>query len=123
MFEEAIINKYRYDSAKGKLTTEDLPDLPLTSLDDIAIKLDDELENHTKSFITKVSKKDSLIKKKLDIVKYFIKLKLKEQEEAEKAAQLAEERQRIMEIIDEKRDDDLRSKSMTELKKLLKKHQ
>ncbi len=120
MFEEAIINKYRYDSAKGKLTTEDLPDLPLTSLDDIAIKLDDELENHTKSFISKVSKKDSLIKKKLDIVKYFIKLKLQEQEDRKQAAQRAEEKQRIMEIIEEKQDEKLKSKSLSELKKMIK---
>lgn len=127
MFEQATKEKYRFDSVQGKLTVEDLWDLPLisstgniASLDDIAINLDEEVAQHKKSFVVKPSSRISLAKKKLDIVKYIIKVKMQEQEEREKEAQRAEEKQRIMEIIDEKQNEKLKSKSLSELKKMIK---
>ena len=56
MYKKALKMKLRFATSKGKLTTEDLFDLSLTDLNNIAIALDKKLsESPRKSFISDVA--------------------------------------------------------------------
>ena len=44
LFKQATQNKYRFESTKGLLTVEDLWDLSLTALDNVAVTLDEQIQ-------------------------------------------------------------------------------
>ena len=123
MFEKATRLKLRFPSQKGFLTVEDLWDLPLTgkvSLDNIAKQLNKEIKDSSEeSFVIKKTEKNSILELKFELVKYIIKVKLSEIETAEKAKVLKEKKQKIMELIQEKENESLKSKSLEDLQKML----
>jgi len=123
MFEKATRLKLRFPSQKGFLTVEDLWDLPLTgkvSLDNIAKQLNKEIkESSEESFVIKKTEKNNILELKFELVKYIIKVKLSEIETAEKAKVLKEKKQKIMELIQEKENESLKSKSLEDLQKML----
>ena len=123
MFEKASRLKVRFDTGKGQVAIEDLWDLPLTSktgranLDDIARGLHKQLKNDDDvSFVVKDKKSDTIVQLKFDIVKHIIEIRLAENEANTKARENAEQKQRILQLITEKQDDDLKGKSLDELK-------
>jgi hypothetical protein len=127
MFDKATKLKLRFDSPKGQLSVEDLWDLPLqtkvpnkASLDEIAMNLDSELQTTgVKSFVTNSTKTNSVVSLKLDVVKYIIEQKLAENA-AERTERDAKEReQKILGLIADKRDDQLKGKSIEELEAML----
>lgn len=123
--EIAIRNKYRYDSAQGLLSTEDLWDLPLTStvkgranLDDIARDLYKKLkESDEVSFVT-TKKIDESIQNKFDIVKHIIEVRVEENKNANAARENKEKKQQLYAIIAQKEAEQLYGSSLDELKKL-----
>ena len=124
-FERATRKKYRYESARGYLTTEDLWDLPLTEsdfcLDNIAKVLSRHLkETEEESFvITSDNKARKILEEKLDIVKHVIKYRLDAINKANKRMETIEKKKKIMSILEDKKDDALKDKSVEELEKLL----
>lgn len=107
IFATALMERYRYESAKGELTTEDLFRLPLQaknnhSLDAVAIHLHQQIESAPKvSFVDASTPADQLLAKKLEVVKEVIKLRqeknateLAERSRRAEIARLTELRQR-----------------------------
>lgn len=129
IFELASRKKFRFDTIKGQVTVEDLWDLPLTSttnrpnLDDIAKDLYKQMkEDKEVSFVKSdaaVSAEFDIIKAKFDIVKTIIDVKLAEAEAAKKAKDTKARNQRILELIAQKDDEALASKSREELLAML----
>lgn len=126
MFEKASRLKIRFDSPMGQLSVEDLWDLPLTSttkkanLDDLAVHLDKELkETTTTSFVKKTSKSNEVTKLKFDIVLKVIEVKQAEADAADQRKSNAERKQKLLAILAEKQDADLKGKSTEELQKLI----
>lgn len=124
MFEEALREKYRFNTTKGLLSVEQLYDLPLTgnttNLDDLAKQLHKAIkETEETSFVKKETRKNTILKNKFDIVLHIINVKLKEQEEREKAIKRKEEKEKILKLIDEKQDEKLKNKDESELRKML----
>lgn len=125
IFEQASRIKVRFDSGQGMLTVEDLWDLPLThktrvSLDGVAKKVNKDLkESQEESFVVSTSTTNKIHQLKMDIVKHVIGVRLEEAKEVEERQQKAIQKQKIMEVIQRKKDEDLESKSMEELEALL----
>lgn len=121
MYKEAIRQKLRFTTSKGLLSTEQLRDLSLTDLDNLAVSLEkDYEESGKKSFLVKKSAKDKTAKLKLDIVIDILTTKVEEQEAAKNARAIKENNEKILSLIAEKEEDSLKSKSIEDLKRLLK---
>lgn len=127
MFEKAARLKIRFDSPAGQLSVEDLWDLPLTStvrgktnLDDLAIHIDKELkETTTTSFVKKTTKSNELMKLKFDIVLKVIEVKQAEADVEATKRTNADRKQKLLAILAEKQDADLKGKSAEDLQKLI----
>lgn len=113
--------KLRFATTKGTLSTEQLWDLDLKELDVMAVALEKEYqESGKKSFLVKRSSKDKTTKLKFDIVLDILNTKSEEAEALREASEVKEHNEKIMGIIVEKQEGELKGKSIAELKKLLK---
>jgi|AntRauTorckE6833_2_1112554.scaffolds.fasta_scaffold00137_33 hypothetical protein len=124
IFEQASRDKLRYPATNGQINTEDLWDLSLEQLDTMAQKLNREVKNRSEtetSFIkaSRPTKEDKLVKLRFDIVKHIIDVKLDEREKAEKQAEMKAKRQKLLDLIDKKKEEELGEKSVEELKEEL----
>lgn len=126
IFERASRLKLRFDTPKGLLSAEDLWDLPLTSttgkanLDDVARVLHRQIkESETESFVIKPAKADEMAQVGFDIVKHVIEIRLAETEEKRVLTENREKKQRILELIDRKKDEALSVKSVEELQEMV----
>ena len=121
LFEKASRSKVRFDSSRGQLSVEDLWDLPLTSntkpnLDDIARSLHKQLKNDDDvSFVIKDKKSDTTVQLKFDIVKHIIEIRIAEDDARSKARDNATKKQRILQLIAERQDEELKGKSLDDL--------
>ena len=73
-----------------------------------------------RSLLHTKSKEAELLTVKIDIVKYIVTVKLEEVKAREAAMEQKKYRQRIAEIIAEKKDEQLKNLSIEELEKLIK---
>lgn len=124
MFEKASRKRLRFNTRVGIITVEDLWVLPLTgngeNLDDIAKTLNQEVkDSEEESFVVKQSGVNETLKLKFDIVKHIIAVKLAEAEAAENAAAAKAKKERIMEIIASKKDEELKDASIEELQAMV----
>ena len=126
MFKTAVKQKLRFDSPKGKLTTEDLYDLPLLAtnggvcLDDIAKALSKKLkESSEESFVLKKTTTNTTLELKLEIVKHVIADKLAEQEARTAAADRKAKKEKLLAIISEKEDANLKRTSISKLREMV----
>jgi len=131
MFDLATRQKLRFTTTKGDISVEDLWDLPRNNEKGLSLKsiartllvqlkdinaIDefaddkDEIENE----------ETTILKLKLDIVKFILKVKLDEFENKKNQNQIKAENQRILELIGKKQDQELESLSIDELKAKLK---
>jgi len=122
MFEEASRMKIRFDTTRGKISTEDLWDLPLTELDTIAVDLRKAIDERPKvSFITKSKpRKDKVLAIKFAVVKAIIDTLLAEADIKAKQADNKAQKEKILRILEAKEEEDLRSMSKKDLKKMVK---
>lgn len=125
MFEKASRMKLRYETSQGRLSVDDLWDLPLISntikpsLDLIARDLHNHLKNaEDVSFVTKGKKSDEIVQLKFDIVKHIIDVKLLEKEQQEQAKLNKDRKQQILAVISQKENDQLLGASLEDLKKM-----
>lgn len=124
MFEKAARTKLRFPSNRGDLSVEQLWDLPLTSktgfdLDTIAREVNQSLKASTEdSFVTvRVNPQKTRFELSLDILKHIIQVKLAEADATAMAAARKAEKNRLIEILDQKKDQDLLGLSTEELQK------
>lgn len=121
MYKEASKQKLRFSTNKGLLTTEQLWDLSLTDLDALAVSLEIEhMESGKKSFLTKNSAKDKTAKLKFNVVLDVLTTKAEEMETLKTAREVKEHNEKIIGLIQDKKDASLKGKSIKQLTALLK---
>jgi hypothetical protein len=114
--------KLRVSTSRGPLSVEQLWDLPLSELDALAVNLEDAYKNSKgKSFLEKRTTKDKGIKLQFDVVLDILQTKVEEQEELRNAREVKAHNEKILDLISQKKDEELKGKSLNELEKLLKK--
>jgi len=119
MFEVATRSKFRFPY-RGLVTVEDLWDISVEGLDTVFKKLNSQLKTVTEeSLLQKRTKEDAEIHLQIEIIKYIVSTKLKEANSKLRAKEVAEEKQKIMEILASKQDEDLKNKTSEELEKML----
>ena len=130
LFEVASRKQFRFASQAGSLSVEDLWALPLQSktnranLDDVAKELHGELQQNADpvSFVSETNpnaEKKAELEMKFELVKYIISIRLSENKAANEAQDRAAKRQKILALIDQKKDQALTEQSVEDLQKLL----
>jgi len=123
MFEIATRNKYRFPYVKGLVTVEDLWDLSVENLDVIFKELNAQVKTQKEesllSTVTK-SKKEAELENKIEIVKHIVSVKLAEREKKAKERERREYKQKILQLIEEKKDKALGDLSVEQLEALIK---
>jgi hypothetical protein len=122
IFEHATRQKLRFITSKGLITVEDLWDLPLTdalgraNLDDLARHYHRALKDTAEeSFVSPASGRDDTLQSQFDVVKHVIDVKVAERDKARAAAERRKNKARILELIENKKDEALGQKSIEEL--------
>ena len=119
LFETAIRNKLRFPF-RGVISVEDLWDLSVNELDDIFKTLNMNIKkSQEESLLTVKSKEDELLRIRIEIVKYIVAVKLAEADTALLNKERNEKKQKIMELISAKQDEELYNKSIEELQTML----
>lgn len=120
-FKLATQQKLRVQTTKGNLSVEQLWDLPLTDLDTLAVSLQEAYdESKGKSFLKKRTVKDKGLKLQFDIVLEILQTKAEEQSAAQEALETKQHNQKILQLIAEKQNDELKGKSIKQLEAMLK---
>lgn len=119
VFENATRGKYRF-SFRGSITVEDLWDLFPQNLDTIYKALIKELkQEQEESLLSEKTKADTVLDEKISIIRYIVSVKLKEAEDKKNEKALKDQKQKILSIIADKEDGELKGKSIDELKNML----
>lgn len=119
MFEVAVRNKFRFPF-KGVISVEDLWDLSVQQLDSIFKTLkSQEKKAQEESLLDTRTPEDEALKTKIDIVRYIVGVKLDEAKQAERAKENHDQKQKILGILAEKQEADLRNKTPEELQAML----
>lgn len=122
MFEKASRRKLRFQTPKGTLFVEDLWDLPLTappgraSLDAIAIDLHHQTSVAPVSFVNAGAGGDDNAALAFEIVKHVIRVRQEEAAAAGAAKARADEKQRLLAILDRRETADLEQLSADDLR-------
>jgi hypothetical protein len=120
MFDKATRMKLRFTTDRGFLSVEDIWDLTLAQLNNLAKSLRKKLkEGEEEDFLNTKSESDTTEKLRFDIVLHVLETKKAEKAEREQATELKAKREKLMGLIAEKQDADLRNKPVDELLKEL----
>lgn len=119
VFEIATRNKYRFPY-RGQISVEDMWDLSVTELDKIFKTLNKQVKAaQEESLLETKTKEDETIENQIAIVRHIVSVKQKEANDRLREKDRKAQKQRIMEIMADKEDEDLKSKSTEELRKML----
>ena len=119
IFEMATRNKSRFPY-KGMISVEDLWDLNQTQLDSIYKALNKEVKaNQEDSLMFSQTQTDLDLQAKIEIVRHIYVTKEQDAARRAAAAENAEKKRRILEILEQKQEDSLKNKSEDELLKML----
>ncbi len=119
LFELAVRKKYRFPF-RGQISVEDLWDLSITNLDSVFKTLNKEKkQSEEESLLSVKSEADKEVENKIEIVKYIVAVKQAEAAERISAREKAQRNQKIAAIIERKQDEELESKSIEELMKII----
>lgn len=122
MFQKASRLKLRFQTSKGFLTVEDLWDLSLQNLNNLAKSLKRELKAELEEdFLEEKTEADTITKLKFDIVLEILSIKKEEAKSASEAVAIKQHNQKILGLIAKKQEADLENLSVEELEKLIKK--
>ena len=126
LFLQATREKFRFESSKGDLSVEQLWDLPLTSrtgfdLDTVAKAVNADLKTSNEESFVNVNNNPAVsrLQAKLEVVKAIIEVKLAQAEATKKRAEKVAERQRLMEVLHSKKDQELQGLSVEEIERRL----
>lgn len=126
LFKEALVQKLRFKTIRGNISTEELWDIPLTSkngfsLNDIAKDIYLELKQEVEiDFVGGTTSENSEGNLKLEILKEIIKDKKEIIERKEQEASSKTHNQFIDNLIAEKQNESMKAMSIEELKALKK---
>lgn len=119
MFEVAVRGKFRFDFM-GKKSVEDLWELSTEDLDIIFKGLNSQLKQvKEESLLQTKTQEDKKLDTKIEIVKYIFKVKVAEAKAKEDAIAKKEQRQKLLEALDVKNNEDIKSMSKEEILKKL----
>lgn len=119
VFEVATKNKYRFPY-RGQISVEDMWDLSVTELDKIFKTLNKQVKTaQEESLLETKTKEDETIENQIAIVRHIVSVKQKEANDRLREKERKAQKQRIMEIMADKEDEALKSKSPEELRKML----
>ena len=105
---------------KGMISVEDLWDLSVKDLDTIFKTLNTQVKrSQEESLLVTKTEADEVLSVQIEIVKHIVTVKLDEAEKAKQSKVVKEQKQKIMEILSAKEDEDLHNKSVDELKAML----
>jgi len=122
IFEQASRKAIRFTSIKGLLTVEQLWDLPLQSktgfsLDEVAKAANQQLKaTAEESFVTDSTPVSADAKLHMDVILHIIAVRKAENAAALTAAARKEEKQKLLALIEDKKDDALKGESIEQLK-------
>lgn len=122
LFEIASRNKFRFESSKGFLTSEDLWDLPLTgnaSLDEVAKGVNRSIKNSEEESFVNSKPTNVTDRLKLDLVKHIIAIRLQEKNEAQEQLCKKQKKEKILRILEEKENEELKNVSSKDLLDML----
>lgn len=115
IFKFALKRALRFNY-KGVITTEDLFNLTPTELDTIYKSLKKQQKaNGEESLIETKTYEDTVLEVKLAIVKEIFEDKMAAIEKAKRAAEKKAQKQKILDIMSQKENENLQSKSLAEL--------
>ena len=118
IFEKATREKTRF-CFKGLVSVEELWDLSLEYLDSLWCELESELEKlPQKSLLATNTKQRDEIEFKQEIIKHIVETKKAEKLANEQSKANAAKKQMVLDIIEQKKNEDLKSMSLEELTKL-----
>jgi len=119
MFEIAVRNKFRFPF-RGAISTEDLWDLSVQQLDEIFKALKSQKKKaQEESLLNARTPEDTVLETKIEIIRYIVGVKLEEADRAQRAKETRDKREKILAVLAEKQDADLRNKSPEELQAML----
>ena len=119
MFEIAVRNKFRFPF-RGTISTEDLWDLSVQQLDEIFKTLkSQEKKAQEESLLNVRTPEDTVLETKIEIIQYIVGVKLEEANQAQRTKETRDKREKILAVLAEKQDADLRNKSPEELQAML----
>ena len=119
MFEKATRLKIRYPF-KGMCTTEDLWDLSLNDLDFIYKTLNSKVKaSKEESLLDERTPEDKVLSLQVSVIKHIVSVKMAERDEKAQEREKAAKKRKILELIDQKRDQDLQNKPIDELLKMV----
>jgi len=119
-FKKAAFDKLRIQTDRGPLSVEQVCELPIPELDNLCVSLDEKYNNSKgKSFINKDQTKDKNIKLQFDIVFEILNDKVKAADAETEAKAKKERNQRILAVIEGKKDSELEGKSLKQLTAML----
>ena len=119
LFEMATRNKFRFPY-KGMISVEHLWDLGQVQLDTVYKALNREIKKTDEaSLVSTDNLEDAELTAKIKIVEFIFDIKANEAAARKIAAENAEKKRRIAEILAQKQEESLMSKSEDELKKML----
>jgi hypothetical protein len=118
----ALRSHLRVSTTRGSLSVEDLYDLPLTELNDTLKQLNRKLKTiDEEDFLNddKESKEDKATKLAFKITKHILDAKKEERDIAKNSKLVAEQKQKILDLIDKKDQESLQNLSREDLLKKL----
>lgn len=119
MFEMATRRKMRFPF-KGLISVEDLWDLSVKNLDLVYKSLNSELKQvQEESLLDVKTESDKELDLKIEIIKYIVAIKLEEEKSRLEAKERKEQKQKILEVLATKKDQELNNKSVEELQEIL----
>ena len=118
LFKLAAKEKYRFPF-RGNISVEDLFDLTTSQLDVVYKELKSQVKESSDSLLKEVSTEDKELKNKIEIVKTIFEDKKTEAVQKEQVLAEKQRKERIKELIAQKKDQDLVNKSIEELEAML----
>ncbi len=118
LFIEASRRKIRFASNKGSLEVSDLWDLSLTSLDAIAVSLDEQIQKAgKKSFLAKRAASTLELDIAFEIVKFVLETRVAENEASKLKADKESQKAFLSNLLKEKQMDEIKGLSAEEIQK------
>ena len=119
IFERAAKAKVRFDH-RGRISTEDLFDLPLEQLNKLyALLRVEQRALVDDSLLEKDTKEKTMLNLQVDLVKHVFKAKQDEQTARETRAERKMQREKIAAVIEEMKDEGLKKRSIEDLEKAM----
>lgn len=119
IFEVAVMNKFRFPF-RGQVSVEDLYDLSVEHLDEIFKVLNARVKQSSEeSLLNQRSQEDEELTTKIEIVKHIVSMKLEAKAKRTKALENRQKKQHLLEILNNKKNEELLGKTAEEIEQMI----